>query len=169
MSQDHAGDSGQYDSVHPVVVAGVERDASFQGGAPASGTASHMNHYESTHRQAVSPKHPPKQPDVNLDDPIGLRRFSLFFMPELNEVGRQLTEWSLAKSRPPTRSSPSPDFMSSDTTALPVAPYAPTMPKVTLGLNAKPPLSRRLWTELFSLAAHPRSGILAAGRDGNAE
>jgi saccharopine dehydrogenase (NAD+, L-lysine-forming) len=29
---------------------------------------------------------------VDLGDPIGLRRFSLFSMPELNEVGRQLTD-----------------------------------------------------------------------------
>jgi hypothetical protein len=29
---------------------------------------------------------------VDLGDPIGLRRFSLFSMPELNEVGRRLTD-----------------------------------------------------------------------------
>jgi hypothetical protein len=31
-------------------------------------------------------------PKVDLGDPIGLRRFSLFSLPELNEVGRRLTD-----------------------------------------------------------------------------
>ena len=41
-------------------------------------------------------------------------------------------------SRPPIRISPPLDFQSSDATILPVAPYPPTMPKVTVPLNAQP-------------------------------
>jgi ferredoxin len=63
-SRDRAGNCGECESVHPVAMIGVEYDAGPQGGAPALGTANHVNYHKSTYGQAVSPKDVPEQPNA---------------------------------------------------------------------------------------------------------